>query len=135
MSLGANVPGNGLGGLTQRLAIDNPAASKDAAADSSNANGLIPTACGGGLYYLALAGKAGGEGGINAAPSGANKVPAGILPGAKYTKYSGTILAVTPTDEELADYNKAPSTFGTSGGPLCQRAIWYLCEFHGHCWV
>merc|ERR1712224_853290 len=35
-----------------------------------------------------------------------------------YTKYSGTILAVTPTAEVLADYDVAPSTFGTSGGPL-----------------
>merc|ERR1712193_304036 len=38
--------------------------------------------------------------------------------GATYTKYSGTILAVKPTDEDLESYNKAPSTFGTSGGPL-----------------
>merc|ERR1711985_101472 len=81
-------------------------------------NGLIPTACGGGLYYLALAGKAGGEGGVNDSPAGAGEVPAGILPGATYTKYSGTILAVKPTDEDLESYNKAPSTFGTSGGPL-----------------
>merc|ERR1711937_423389 len=117
VSLHANVPGNGFGGSTKRLAVASPAASKDAAADSSDVNGLIPTACGGGLYYLALAGKAGGEGGVNAAPSAAG-VPAGILPGAAYTKYSGTILAVKPTDEELEFYNKAPSTFGTSGGPL-----------------
>merc|ERR1712078_239353 len=77
------------------------------------------TACGGGLYYQAFAGLAGGEGGDNdAGPANAGEVPAGILPGATYTKYSGTILAVTPTAEVLADYDQAPSTFGTSGGPL-----------------
>merc|ERR1712182_80658 len=54
----------------------------------------------------------------DAGPAGAGEVPAGILPGATYTKYSGTILAVKPTDEDLESYNKAPSTFGTSGGPL-----------------
>merc|ERR1712149_87439 len=56
--------------------------------------------------------------GNDAGPAGAGEVPAGILPGATYTKYSGTILAVKPTDEDLESYNKAPSTFGTSGGPL-----------------
>merc|ERR1712078_894699 len=77
------------------------------------------TACGGGLYYQAFAGLAGGEGGDNdAGPANAGEVPAGVLPGATYTKYSGTILAVTPTAEVLADYDQAPSTFGTSGGPL-----------------
>jgi len=115
VSLDANVPGNGFGGSTQRVKVASPAASEDAAAG----NGLIPTACGGGLYYQAFAGLAGGEGGDNdAGPAGAGEVPAGILPGATYTKYSGTILAVKPTDEDLESYNKAPSTFGTSGGPL-----------------
>merc|ERR1711904_16379 len=47
---------------------------------------------------------------------GAGTVPAGVLPGAAYTTFSGTILAVTPTPS--ADYDQAPSTFGTSGGPL-----------------
>merc|ERR1711869_181002 len=89
VSLDANVPGNGFGGSTQRVTVASPAASED----SATGNGLIPTACGG-------------------------EVPAGILPGATYTKYSGTILAVKPTDEDLESYNKAPSTFGTSGGPL-----------------
>merc|ERR1712025_1224529 len=115
VSLDANVPGNGFGGSTQRVKVASPAASEDAAAG----NGLIPTACGGGLYYQAFAGLAGGEGGDNdAGPANAGEVPAGILPGATYTKYSGTILAVKPTDEDLESYNKAPSTFGTSGGPL-----------------
>merc|ERR1711937_795979 len=115
VSLDANVPGNGFGGSTQRVTVASPAASED----SDSGNGLIPTACGGGLYYQAFAGLAGGEGGDNdAEPAGAGEVPAGILPGATYTKYSGTILAVKPTDEDLESYNKAPSTFGTSGGPL-----------------
>merc|ERR1711904_402429 len=114
VSLDANVPGNGFGGSTQRVTVASPAASED----SATGNGLIPTACGGGLYYLALAGKAGGEGGVNDAPDATSGEPAGILPGAAYTKYSGTILAVKPTDEDLESYNKAPSTFGTSGGPL-----------------
>merc|ERR1712182_61571 len=115
VSLDANVPGNGFGGSTQRVTVASPAASED----SATGNGLIPTACGGGLYYQAFAGLAGGEGGDNdAGPAGAGEVPAGILPGATYTKYSGTILAVKPTDEDLESYNKAPSTFGTSGGPL-----------------
>merc|ERR1712134_71922 len=114
VSLDANVPGNGFGGSTQRVTVASPAASKD----SATGNGLIPTACGGGLYYLALAGKAGGEGGVNDAPDARSGEPAGIRPGAAYTKYSGTILAVKPTDEDLESYNKAPSTFGTSGGPL-----------------
>merc|ERR1712224_976875 len=108
------VPGNGFGGSTQRVTVASPAASED----SATGNGLIPTACGGGLYYLALAGKAGGEGGVNDAPDATSGEPAGILPGAAYTKYSGTILAVKPTDEDLESYNKAPSTFGTSGGLL-----------------
>merc|ERR1712134_19650 len=115
VSLDANVPGNGFGGSTQRVTVASPAASED----SATGNGLIPTACGGGLYYQAFAGLAGGEGGDNdAGPANAGEVPAGILPGATYTKYSGTILAVTPTAEVLADYDVAPSTFGTSGGPL-----------------
>merc|ERR1712078_844186 len=114
VSLDANVPGNGFGGSTQRVTVASPAASED----SATGNGLIPTACGGGLYYLALAGKAGGEGGVNDAGPATSGEPAGILPGAAYTKYSGTILAVKPTDEDLESYNKAPSTFGTSGGPL-----------------
>merc|ERR1712134_189436 len=115
VSLDANVPGNGFGGSTQRVTVASPAASED----SATGRGLIPTACGGGLYYQAFAGLAGGEGGDNdAGPANAGEVPAGILPGATYTKYSGTILAVTPTAEVLADYDVAPSTFGTSGGPL-----------------
>merc|ERR1712078_535184 len=115
VSLDANVPGNGFGGSTQRVTVASPAASED----SATGRGLIPTACGGGLYYQAFAGLAGGEGGDNdAGPANAGEVPAGILPGATYTKYSGTILAVTPTAEVLAKYDEAPSTFGTSGGPL-----------------
>merc|ERR1712224_449252 len=113
VSLDANVPGNGFGGSTQRVKVASPAASEDAAAG----NGLIPTACGGGLYYQAFAGKPGGAGGDNdPPPGGAGTVPAGVLPGAAYTTFSGTILAVTPTPS--ADYDQAPSTFGTSGGPL-----------------
>merc|ERR1712224_691682 len=50
VSLDANVPGNGFGGSTQRVKVASPAASEDAAAG----NGLIPTACGGGLYYQAF---------------------------------------------------------------------------------
>merc|ERR1711937_361066 len=115
VSLDANVPGNGFGGSTQRVTVASPAASED----SATGRGLIPTACGGGLYYQAFAGLAGGEGGDNdAGPANAGEVPAGVLPGATYTKYSGTILAVKPTDEDLESYNVAPSTFGTSGGPL-----------------
>merc|ERR1712078_87806 len=115
VSLDANVPGNGFGGSTQRVTVASPAASED----SATGRGLIPTACGGGLYYQAFAGLSGGEGGDNdAGPANAGEVPAGILPGATYTKYSGTILAVTPTEEVLAKYDEAPSTFGTSGGPL-----------------
>merc|ERR1711937_639461 len=115
VSLDANVPGNGFGGSTQRVTVASPAASED----SATGRGLIPTACGGGLYYQAFAGLVGGEGGDNdAGPANVGEVPAGILPGATYTKYSGAILAVTPTAEVLADYDVAPSTFGTSGGPL-----------------
>merc|ERR1712078_197743 len=70
-----------------------------------------------GLYYQAFAGKPGGAGGDNdPPPGGAGTVPAGVLPGDAYTTFSGTILAVTPTPS--ADYDQAPSTFGTSGGPL-----------------
>merc|ERR1711937_788432 len=113
VSLDANVPGNGFGGSTQRVKVASPAASEDAAAG----NGLIPTACGGGLYYQAFAGKPGGAAGDNdPPPGGAGTVPAGVLPGDAYTTFSGTILAVTPTPS--ADYDQAPSTFGTSGGPL-----------------
>merc|ERR1712124_66943 len=114
VSLDANVPGNGFGGSTQRVTVASPAASED----SATGNGLIPTACGGGLYYQAFAGKLGGAGGDNDPPANAGEAPAGVLPGGEYTEYSGTILAVTPTDEDLESYNKAPSTFGTSGGPL-----------------
>merc|ERR1711904_120295 len=55
VSLDANVPGNGFGGSTQRVTVASPAASED----SATGNGLIPTACGGGLYYQAFAGLAG----------------------------------------------------------------------------
>merc|ERR1711886_3848 len=93
VSLDANAPGNGFGGSTQRVKVASPAASEDAAAG----NGLIPTACGGGLYYQAFAGKLGGAGGDNDPPANAGEAPAGVLPGGEYTEYSGTILAVTPT--------------------------------------
>ena len=118
VSLDANVPGNGFGGSTQRVKVASPAASEDAAAG----NGLIPTACGGGLYYQAFAGKLGGAGGDNDPPANAGEAPAGVLPGGEYTEYSGTILAVTPTpktdDAYDVDPSASPPPFGTSGGPL-----------------
>merc|ERR1711959_517404 len=50
VSLDANLPGNGMGGSTQRIAVDTPAAS--AAANALNAaNGKIPAACGGVSLY------------------------------------------------------------------------------------
>merc|ERR1712118_605944 len=113
VSLDANVPGNGFGGSTQRVKVASPAASEDAAAGK----GLIPTACGGGLYYQAFAGKLGGAGGDNDPPANAGEAPAGVLPGGEYTEYSGTILAVTPTPktDDAYDVDPSASPTGTVG--------------------
>merc|ERR1712224_1138791 len=114
VSLDANLPGNGLGGSTKRLAVDSPASSKAAAAASSNVNGLVPTACGGGLYYLSFAGNP--VGGANtAAPASAGAAPGGVVPGATTSINSGTILSTARTAETTAAYN-AP--FVGWGGPL-----------------
>merc|ERR1711959_12126 len=114
VSLDANVPGNGLGGSTKRLAVDSPASSKAAAAASSNANGLVPTACGGGLYYLSFAGNP--VGGANtAAPGGAGQAPGGVVPGATTSINSGTTLSTARTAETTTAYNAA---FPGWGGPL-----------------
>merc|ERR1711937_257208 len=114
VSLDANLPGNGLGGSTKRLAVDSPASSKAAAAASSNVNGLVPTACGGGLYYLSFAGNP--VGGANtAAPASGGAAPGGVVPGATTSINSGTILSTARTAETTAAYN-AP--FVGWGGPL-----------------
>merc|ERR1719359_660917 len=49
VSLGANNPGNGVGGSTKRIGVDSPAPAA-AAYKADNAEGLVPTACGGGMY-------------------------------------------------------------------------------------
>ena len=48
MSLAANNPGNGLGGSTKRIGVTGLPA--NAANNPDNTKGLIPTACGGGMY-------------------------------------------------------------------------------------